>query len=138
MLLRALVVSLGYLWYVICWSTAFPLTHEIQVLVNFLYLNCEPKTIIRKERRNIKRRKKKIEQQEEMVLHFAEKIGTILTFLRFLSTNWSHALLYTVGCIKGGQLLSAVPIFTVAHVSNSAVCISQPLNNSNSLEDCKA
>ena len=81
---------------------------------------------------------KKIEQQEEMVLHFAEKIGTILTFLRFLSTNWSHALLYTVGCIKGGQLLSAVPIFTVAHVSNSAVCISQPLNNSNSLEDCKA
>ena len=46
--------------------------------------------MIRKERRNLskgekkKKRKKEREQEEEMVLHFSEKIGTTLTFLRFL------------------------------------------------------
>ena len=45
--------------------------------------------MIRKERRNLskgekkkKKRNKEIEQEEEMVLHFSEKIGTTLTFLR--------------------------------------------------------
>ena len=112
------------------------LTHEIQVAVYFLYLKCEPKTIIRKERRNLLK---------------GEKTTTTTTTTRdgvtFFRKDRNHIdisqipvmLCCTVGCIRGEQLLSAVTILTVVYVSNSTVCISQPLSHSHdSVKDCKA
>ena len=100
------------------------MTLEIQVAVNFLYLNCEPKTIIRKERRNILKGEKK-------------KRTTRRDGVTFFRKDMEHIDIPQIPVTLCCRL--AVTIFTVAHVSNSTVCIGQPLSHSHdSVKDCQA
>ena len=71
------------------------------VAVNFLYLKCEPKTIIRNERRNLLKDEKKKQQQQQKT---TTKDG--VTFFRKDRNHIDISqipvmLCCTVGCIRG-------------------------------------